>query len=89
MRGARNAPRTLDVDILDYNGRVEGGPPVLPHPRLEERPFVLVPLAEIAADWRHPVSHRTAAELLAALPQQGSGIVPLPFADADTAESDR
>jgi 2-amino-4-hydroxy-6-hydroxymethyldihydropteridine diphosphokinase len=41
---------------------------ILPHPRLHERAFVLVPLLEIAADWRHPVYHTTVREMLAALP---------------------
>ena len=87
LRGPRNAPRTLDIDILDYDGRVEGGPPVLPHPRMEDRPFVLVPLTEIAPEWRHPVSGRTAVELLAALPQQGTGVVRLPSEGASAVES--
>jgi 2-amino-4-hydroxy-6-hydroxymethyldihydropteridine diphosphokinase len=76
-RGERNAPRTLDIDILDYDGRIEAGPPTLPHPRLESRAFVLVPLAEIAPDWRHPISHRSAAEGIAALPEHGQGIIAL------------
>jgi 2-amino-4-hydroxy-6-hydroxymethyldihydropteridine diphosphokinase len=49
---------------------------VLPHPRLHERAFVLLPLAEIAPGWRHPVLGRSAPELLAALPP-GQKIVPL------------
>jgi len=64
-RHARNAPRTLDLDIIDYNGRVEDGPPVLPHPRMQDRVFVLAPLAEIAPRWRHPVLGLTAGEMLA------------------------
>jgi 2-amino-4-hydroxy-6-hydroxymethyldihydropteridine diphosphokinase len=71
-RSAPNAPRPLDIDLLDYEGRVEAGPPILPHPRLAERDFVLVPLREIAPAWRHPVTGRTAEELLARVGSTGA-----------------
>ena len=69
VRGVRDAPRTLDLDLLDYNGRIADGPPVLPHPRMESRGFVLVPLADIAPRWMHPVSGRDVRELIDALPE--------------------
>jgi 2-amino-4-hydroxy-6-hydroxymethyldihydropteridine diphosphokinase len=67
-RSAKNAPRSLDLDLLDYRGRVEEGPPILPHPRLAERRFVLEPLRDVAPGWRHPQTGRTVEELLAGLP---------------------
>ena len=69
-RSERNAPRTLDLDLLDYDGRIEPGPPALPHPRMTGRGFVLVPLADIAPGWRHPVTGRCVQSLIADLPQE-------------------
>jgi len=71
QRGRRNAPRTLDLDLIDYDGRVEPGPPELPHPRMASRAFVLLPLRDVAPDWRHPSSGRTVSELIAEAPSAG------------------
>jgi len=71
VRRERNAARVLDLDLLDYEGRVSkpgDPPPALPHPRLAERAFVLRPLAEVAPGWRHPATGATIDELLLRLP---------------------
>jgi 2-amino-4-hydroxy-6-hydroxymethyldihydropteridine diphosphokinase len=71
QRSVRNAPRPLDLDLIDYAGRVESasGGPELPHPRACGRAFVLLPLAEIAPDWTDPVSGCSISQLVAALPK--------------------
>jgi len=70
LRSAPNAPRTLDIDLLDHDGTIMAGVVTLPHPRIAERCFVLVPLAQVAPDWRHPVTGEGVEELLARLPDR-------------------
>lgn len=70
-RGQLNAARVLDLDLIDYQGRVDAGAadwPRLPHPRLAERAFVLLPLADVAPAWRHPHGGASLADLMVALP---------------------
>lgn len=72
-RSERNAPRILDLDLLAYGDMVlDGDPPadnlVVPHPRLHERAFALLPIRDLAPGWRHPVLGRTVEDLIAGLP---------------------
>ena len=77
--GRRYGPRPLDLDLLLYGERViEESNLVVPHPRLRGRAFVLVPLAELAADWKVPVSRDTAATTVGELARgvDKEGVVP-------------
>lgn len=71
VRGERNAARSLDLDLLAYSDTVIAGGAgglEVPHPRLSERAFVLLPWAELSPAWRHPLSGLTVAEMIARLP---------------------
>jgi 2-amino-4-hydroxy-6-hydroxymethyldihydropteridine diphosphokinase len=69
----RWGPREIDIDILVYDGLVFADDRVtVPHPDLEHRRFVLIPLREIAADLIHPVSGMTVEELSAACTDRGA-----------------
>ena len=62
----QDAPRGLDMDIIDFAGLVrEIPPPILPHPRMAGRGFVLAPLADLNPHWRHPITGRGVSDLLA------------------------
>lgn len=68
----RNGPRVIDLDILFYDDLIlEAKRLVIPHPRLHERAFVLVPIAEISPGFVHPVLGKTIVELLAKVDQAG------------------
>ncbi len=76
-------PRPLDIDILDYCGaqirskavRTRGIHLVLPHPGIATRGFVLVPLAAVAPEWRHPILGLSARQLLLRSPRLGQGVL--------------
>ena len=84
IRRTPNEARPLDLDILDYNGLAEPGDtetgaPTLPHPRMAERAFVLMPLRDLlheagATDWRHPTTGQGIGCLIAMLPSPGPSI---------------
>jgi 2-amino-4-hydroxy-6-hydroxymethyldihydropteridine diphosphokinase len=68
----RNAPRLIDIDILFYGDLVMETPElIIPHPRIAERAFVLAPLAEIAPEVVHPLSHKKISDLLAEVEGRG------------------
>ncbi|MEX2649956.1 MAG: 2-amino-4-hydroxy-6-hydroxymethyldihydropteridine diphosphokinase [Alphaproteobacteria bacterium] len=75
VRRVLNEARIVDLDLLAFGDLVREAAPIVPHPRLHERAFVLAPLAEIQPAWRHPTLGATAAELLARLPP-GQAIEP-------------
>jgi 2-amino-4-hydroxy-6-hydroxymethyldihydropteridine diphosphokinase len=67
----RSGPRTIDLDILFYGQRIINEPDfVVPHPRLHQRRFVLMPLSELDPLWMHPTRHRTINQLLAEVKDQ-------------------
>ena len=81
-RGAVNAARTLDLDLLGIDGLVIDTPALtLPHPRMHQRAFVLAPLADVAPGWVHPRLGLSARALLAGVDQAGVAALDSPAAE--------
>ena len=75
VRTERNEARVLDLDLIDFNGEIRKELAIdccpeleIPHPRLTERAFVLLPLSEISANWRHPLTGQHIKELISKMP---------------------
>ena len=69
-KGPKNSPRVCDIDILDYNQKKMMNGLILPHPRIHNRNFVLVPLFEINKDWIHPITNYHIKRLILSLPNR-------------------
>ena len=63
----KNSPRECDIDIIDFRSKKITGDLILPHPRMETRNFVLLPLYEINKDWKHPISKVNIRKLISSL----------------------
>ena len=71
VRSKKNAPRTCDIDIIDYNKKIldiENSKLILPHPRMDNRNFVLLPLFEVDKSWNHPKTKINIVNLINSLP---------------------
>jgi len=69
-KNIRNAPRTCDIDIIDFNRKIVSKNITLPHPRMHKRNFVLFPLFEIDKDWKHPKNKNHIKNLIMSLPNR-------------------
>ncbi len=70
VRLIRNEARVIDIDIIDYAGQIRESDPILPHPRMDQRAFVLYPLRDLASDWVHPQSGLGIDDLIRGLGDQ-------------------
>ena len=73
-RSEQNAARTLDLDLLAYHESKRETAPVLPHPQLQDRAFVLLPLMDVAPGWKHPRTGDSLESMISALDDPNSAI---------------
>ena len=64
----KNSPRICDIDLIDFKSKKIAGDLILPHPRMDTRNFVLLPLFEINKDWKHPILKVNIRKLISTLP---------------------
>lgn len=71
VRTFKNAAKSIDLDLIAYHDEIirEGETLIVPHPRMDGRAFVLLPMQEIASDWVHPASGKNLSDLIAVLPE--------------------
>jgi 2-amino-4-hydroxy-6-hydroxymethyldihydropteridine diphosphokinase len=71
IRSTKNANRIIDLDIISYNDEItETNLLTLPHPRLADRAFVLMPISELVPDWRHPLTNISINTMLKQVKEQ-------------------
>ena len=74
MRTVRNAPRVLDLDLIAYNDVILDKPElIVPHPRMQQRAFVLRPLSDITETWYHPLTGQSLKDMLMRIPADQEG----------------
>ena len=66
-KAPKNSPRECDIDIIDFRNKKTNGDLILPHPRMDTRNFVLLPLFEINKDWKHPILKVNIRKLISSL----------------------
>ncbi len=67
-KGAKNEPRTCDIDLISYNQKISKGSISIPHKRMHKRNFVLIPLFELNKNWSHPKTNLNVKKLIFSLP---------------------
>ena len=66
-KGPKNSPRKCDIDIISYRKKIISNSITIPHKRMSKRNFVLIPLFEIAPDWKHPKTNKSIKNLIFSL----------------------